>query len=91
MLKKAEITAKIAEQTGLTKADVEKVLEAHSALIVEELKNNEEFTLAGIGKIKPTHSNERTGRNPRTGETIVIPASNSARLAVAKALKDALN
>lgn len=91
MLKKTEIIANIAEKTGLTKADVERVLDAHSTLLVEEVKAGETFTITGVGKVKPSYRKERKGRNPQTGEELIIPASNTVVLSASKALKDALN
>lgn len=91
MLKKSEIIANIANETNLTKADVERVLEAHNKLLMEEVKSGEDFILNGVGKVKLSHRNERKGRNPRTGEEITIAASNSATLSISKSFKDLLN
>ena len=91
MLKKDEILREIATETGLTKADVEKVLVAHSDLLMKEVKSGETFTLLNVGKVKPSFRAERQGRNPRTGESMTIAASHGANLSIAKNFKDMLN
>ena len=76
-MKKTEIMSALAEKTGLTKADVEKVYNATFELIKEELSKGNEMSVAGFGKFKITERAAREGRNPQTGETIKIAASKS--------------
>ena len=90
-MKKTEIMSALAEKTGLTKADVEKVYNATFELIKEELSKGNEMSVAGFGKFKITERAAREGRNPQTGETIKIAASNSVGFKAGKELKETVN
>lgn len=90
-MKKAEIMSALAEKTGLTKADVEKVFNATFELIKEELSKGNEMSVAGFGKFKITERAAREGRNPQTGETIKIAASKSVSFKAGKELKETVN
>ena len=90
-MKKAEIMSALAEKTGLTKADVEKVYNATFELIKEELSKGNEMSVAGFGKFKITERAAREGRNPQTGETIKIAASKSVGFKAGKELKATVN
>ena len=87
-MKKTEIMSALAEKTGLTKADVEKVYNATFELIKEELSKGNEMSVAGFGKFKITERAAREGRNPQTGETIKIAASKSVGFKAGKELKE---
>ena len=90
-MKKTEIMSALAEKTGLTKADVEKVYNATFELIKEELSKGNEMSVAGFGKFKITERAAREGRNPQTGETIKIAASKSVGFKARKELKETVN
>ena len=90
-MKKTEIMSALAEKTGLTKADVEKVYNATFELIKEELSKGNEISVAGFGKFKITERAAREGRNPQTGETIKIAASKSVGFKAGKELKEPVN
>ena len=90
-MKKTEIMSALAEKTGLTKADVEKVYNATFELIKEELSKGNEMSVAGFGKFKITERAAREGRNPQTGETIKIAASKSVGFKAGKELKEIVN
>jgi DNA-binding protein HU-beta len=83
---KAQIISTIADQTGLTKKDVAGVLEAQTQLAYKQAKNG--FTIPGIGKLVVVNRKRRKGRNPATGEEIIIPAKKVLKFRVAKAAKD---
>jgi DNA-binding protein HU-beta len=83
-----EILSELAEKTGLPKAKVKEVLEAHTALVTSELQTAGSFSLAGIGKLKIGDRAERKGRNPSTGAEITIPASKSVKFSAGKAFKE---
>lgn len=91
MLKKSEVIAKIAEQTGVTKTDIDKVINAYTEVLVEEVTTGEKFTINNVGIVKPSNRKERQGRNPRTGEPMTIAASKGATLSLSKSFKEALN
>lgn len=90
-MKKSEIIESIANSTGLTKADVEKVYNATFELIKDELAKGNKLSVSGFGTFKVSERSAREGRNPQTGETIHIPASKSASFKAGKELKEKLN
>lgn len=83
-----ELINSLAETTGLSKAKIKEVLDAHTALLVNELKESGSVQLAGIGKLKLGERAERQGRNPSTGETITIKASKTVKFSGGKRFKD---
>lgn len=87
---KKDLIVKIAEDTGIKKADVEKILDSLGGAAAAELIGNGEVPLSGLGKLKAHHSNARKGRNPKTGAAIDIPAKTTVKFSVGKELKDAL-
>lgn len=87
-LTKTEITARLAEKVGITKKQVSQLLEAQADLAYQQAKHS--FVIPGIGKLVLVQRKARTGRNPRTGETIHIPAREVVKFRVAKAAKDAI-
>ena len=90
-MKKVEVISTLAGTTGLSKADVESVLDGLSDLAVSELKTNKEFKIPGLGKMVTRDEAERAGRNPNTGAAITIPAHTAARFHFSESVKDALN
>lgn len=86
-----ELTSALAERTGTTKVQAKAFLDAHAALLVEELKGSGSVQLAGIGKLKMGERAERQGRNPATGETITIKAAKTVKFSGGKAFKDNFN
>ena len=90
-MNKVELAAGMAEWAELTKVDAEKALKAFIDVVTEELKNKGKVQLVGFGTFETTERAARTGRNPKTGETIEIGASTSPKFKAGKALKDAVN
>ena len=90
-MKKTDITTFMAEHSGLTKADSEKALEALTQSIIGALERSEEVNLPGIGKFTVVTRAARTGRNPKTGEVVEIPAKKVPHCKASKTLKDAVN
>ena len=87
-LTKSQITAALADKTGITKKAAGDALEVLAALAYKNAKNT--FTLPGIGKLVLVNRKARVGRNPATGEQINIPAKKVVKFRVAKAAKDAI-
>ena len=75
----------------LSYAEAERVLKKLCAIIEEELAAGGEIPLPGIGKLQVKDVPARAGRNPKTGETIDIPAKKKVALTASKALIDKLN
>nr|WP_308444341.1 HU family DNA-binding protein [Laribacter hongkongensis] len=83
-------TMKIRYDRAVSKADVTALLDALGDVTTERLQAGEDVPLPGIGKLVVKAKDARTGRNPKTGHTIQIPAKRVAAFSPAKALKDAL-
>ncbi|MBR3199580.1 MAG: HU family DNA-binding protein [Bacilli bacterium] len=81
----------VAEETGMTKADATRALDAVLGGIVAGLKKEGKVTLTGFCTFTKQHKEARKGRNPRTGETVTIPARNAVSIKAGSKLKDALN
>lgn len=90
-MNKSELVADIADRAGLSRADAGRALEATIAAIAGSLKNSEPVSIVGFGTFTVKQRGERSGRNPRTGETIRIPASTAPSFKAGKALKDAVS
>ena len=87
-MNKTELIAAVAERTGLTKKDTEKALSAALETITAELAKGEKVQLAGFGSFEVKTREARVGRNPRTKETMEIPASRAPVFKASKALKE---
>ncbi len=83
-----ELIAKVAEDTDLSRAKAEEVVVSLLAAIEAALQRTEDVRLSGFGTFVTTTRKATKGRNPRTGETIDVPASVSVRFKAAKGLKD---
>jgi DNA-binding protein HU-beta len=88
---KAELIEHIAKQTDLSKAASTRALESFLGAIKTTLKKGGEVSLVGFGTFAVAKRAQRTGRNPRTGETIKIKSVKVPKFRPGKALKDALN
>lgn len=73
-MNKTDLINAIAAEAGLTKADAAKALNATTAAIANAVKAGDKVTLVGFGTFAPTERPARTGKNPRTGEVLTIPA-----------------
>ena len=90
-MNKNELVEAIALSTEITKTDVDKVVASLTEVITDELEKGDSVSLKGFGTFEVRSRSERTGRNPRTGETLVIPASKVPAFKVSSALKKAVN
>lgn len=90
-MNKTELVAAIAEKTQISKKDSEKVLKAFVDVVTEELAKGEKIQLVGFGTFEVSERAAREGRNPQTGDTMVIAASKAPKFKAGKALKDAVN
>jgi DNA-binding protein HU-beta len=88
---KSELVDLIATRADISKSSAGDALEAVLDGITGSLASGNSVTLVGFGTYSVSHRKAREGRNPRTGETIQIKASNVAKFKAGKALKDALN
>lgn len=90
-MNKTDLINVVAAEANLTKKDAEAAVNATLAAIANALKNGDKVQLLGFGTFEVKAVAEREGRNPKTGETIKIPASKKAAFTASKLLKDQLN
>jgi DNA-binding protein HU-beta len=90
-MNKNDLVAAVAEKTTVPKAEAEKLIDATLEVITTTLKAGDEVRLVGFGTFVVTKRKAGTGRNPRTGEEIKIPASKQPKFRAGKQLKDAVN
>jgi DNA-binding protein HU-beta len=90
-MNKGELIDAVAGSAGLSRADATKAVDAVLDSITGTLSNGGSVSLVGFGTFSVKARAARAGRNPRTGETIQIPASNVPGFKAGKGLKDAVN
>ena len=90
-MNKAELIEAMAKQSGLSKKDAEKALNAFTDTVSKTLKKKDKVQLIGFGTFETTKRAARTGKNPQTGAEIKIPASVAPKFKAGKALKDLVN
>lgn len=90
-MNKSELIDAIAANSGLNKAEAGRALDGFTAAITNALVAGDSVSMVGFGTFSVKHRAARAGRNPRTGETIQIKASNNPSFKAGKALKDAVN
>ena len=89
-MNKSELVEKIAENTGMTKSDVDKALMGMFEVVADHVsRTDEKITIPGWMSFEQTTRAPRTGRNPRTGATIQIPASKGVKVSAGSKLKAA--
>ena len=88
---KADLVSYIAEETGLTKADSQRALEAMMNGMIKGLKNEKKVALTGFFTVENVHKDASVSKNPRTGEPVNVPARNVPKFKAGSKLKDALN
>ena len=90
-MNKTELIAAVAEKADLSKKDAEKAVAAVISTVTDALASEEKVQLVGFGTFEVRTRDARTGKNPRTGEEINIPASKVPAFKAGKALKDTVN
>lgn len=90
-MNKAELVNAMATETGVSKKDVEKVLNSFINVISNEMANKGKVQLVGFGTFETRQRAARTGLNPQTKEEIKIPACTAPAFKAGKALKDKVN
>ena len=86
-MNKTELVAAVAEKSGLTKKDAERVVSATFETITAQLMKGEKVQISGFGIFEVKAREARVGRNPRTKEAIEIPASKVPSFKASKTLK----
>lgn len=90
-MKKTELIAAVAEQSGLTKKDAEKAVSAVFDTIVNAVAANDKIQITGFGTFEQRTRNARQGCDPRTGNKIDIPASKVPAFKAGKSFKEIVN
>ena len=88
---KAELVSAIADKAGLNKAQAKEALDAFIASVSTSLRAGQEVRLVGFGSFVPVKRAAGVARNPRTGEQVKRPATQTCRFRVGDALKSTLN
>ncbi|NER79687.1 MAG: HU family DNA-binding protein [Leptolyngbya sp. SIO1D8] len=86
-MNKGELIDKIAEKSGVTKKEADSVLSATIDTIMEAVSEGDKVTLVGFGSFECRDRKEREGRNPKTGETMTIPATKVPAFSAGKQFK----
>lgn len=89
-MNKAGLIDAVNAQLGTTKVQAEAVVDTVFDSIVKTLKKGDEVAIAGLGKFTVKLRKARDARNPKTGETVRVPATKVPKFSAAKALKDAV-
>lgn len=93
-MNKGELIDKVAEKASanldkpMTKKDVDSVITATIDAIMEAVAEGKKVTLVGFGSFEPRERKEREGRNPKTGDTMVIPATTVPAFSAGKLFKE---
>ena len=90
MMNKSELVEAIAQGSGVTKADANRVLDTFMMTVTDALKSGDQVVLPGFGSFSTGNRSARTGRNPQTGQAIQIKASRVAKFKAGKTLKEAV-
>jgi DNA-binding protein HU-beta len=90
-MSKAELIDAVAAGANISKTAAASAIESFTGSITKALKKGGRVTLVGFGTFSVSKRKARTGRNPRTGEPIKIPASKTPKFSAGKALKEAIN
>lgn len=90
-MNKAELIDAVSAKSGLTKADTDRAFKAFVETVSETMAKGESIVLVGFGTFLVRDRQARSGRNPRTGETISIESAKIPAFKAGKTLKDAVN
>ena len=88
---KTDLVNYMAEETGLTKADATRALDAMMGGVIKGLKEEGKVAVTGFVTFTASEREAKKGRNPRTGEVVDIPARIAVSIKAGSKLKDALN
>ena len=92
-MNKSDLVNALADRAAVTKADASRAIDAlfgGNGIIAGALKTDDRVQITGFGTFEAKHRKARTGRNPRTGDTISIPASKTPGFRAGKGFKDAI-
>jgi DNA-binding protein HU-beta len=87
-MNKAELVKAVADSAELSQTEAGRAVDAVIDVITNSLKKGDSVAIAGFGTFAAKHRKARDGRNPRTGETVKIPAKTSGAFKAGSRLKD---
>lgn len=87
-MNKRELVGEVVNQTGLIKKTSREAIDAITSVITDALARAEKVTLVGFGTFRVRNRKARTGRNPRTGQVIQIPAKKVPKFVAGRTLKE---
>ena len=90
-MNKLQLTDAVAQKAGMTKKDAAEAVNAILDVIVEALAAGDDVKITGFGGFEVKERAARTGRNPKTGEAVEIPASKYVAFSAGSSLKDKVN
>ena len=90
-MNKAQLVARIAKDTGLTKARANRAMDAFVDIVTKSLRRGDRVTLVGFGTFIVSRRKARSVRNPHTGAPMKIPARRVPRFAAGKDLKKSIS
>ncbi|NAZ85791.1 HU family DNA-binding protein [Kineococcus indalonis] len=88
-MNRSELITAVAERSGVSQSDADSVLAAFGDVLLEAVAKGDAVKLPGLMTVERVERAARTGRNPRTGETLEIAASFGAKLTAGSKLKAA--
>lgn len=88
---KADLVEQVANEAEMTKKDAEQLVEIIFESIIDALNRGEKIELRGFGSFRVRQRGSRSGRNPKTGESVSIPAKSIAYFKPGKELKEVIN
>jgi integration host factor subunit beta len=88
---KADLVERVAREADMTKKDAEQLVEIIFDSITDTLNKGEKIELRGFGSFRVRERNSRKGRNPKTGDSVAIPAKRVAYFKPGKELKELIN
>ncbi len=88
---KADLVERVAKEADMTKKDAEQLVEIIFDSIIASLNKGEKIELRGFGSFRVRQRNARKGRNPKTGDSVDIPAKRVAYFKPGKELKEVIN
>lgn len=90
-MNQTELIQQVADEANLTKTQAQGALRALLKTIVQVVADGDKVTLVGFGSFEPKERSAREGRNPKTGETLQIPAATVPTFSAGKAFREAVN
>ena len=90
-MNKADFVKHVAQQHQCTKTEAEKTIDIFTSSVIDAISKGNDISLIGFGNFSISKVAARTGRNPRSGKAIEIPARNQPKFKVGQKLKDAVN